>query len=161
MKLSDYLFEQLRERGAKHIFLVTGDGAGNGVGRIGCLLAGDGDYGMNTTLPWGVHMAKNVLVQPSPLFELLYSQVLFWLLWNLGELARPLGWLTGLYLVVSGIGRFLVEFVCINPKIYFHYTMSDAQVAALASAIVGVVVIAVAQKKGLQWAAKPTVEPET
>ena len=28
---------------------------GYGVGRIGCLLAGDGDYGINTTLPWGVH----------------------------------------------------------------------------------------------------------
>ena len=35
---------------------------GYGVGRIGCLLAGDGDYGINTTLPWGVHMAKNALV---------------------------------------------------------------------------------------------------
>jgi len=27
---------------------------GYGIGRIGCLLAGDGDYGVNTTLPWGV-----------------------------------------------------------------------------------------------------------
>ncbi len=32
---------------------------GYGVGRIGCLTSGDGDYGINTTLPWGVHMAKN------------------------------------------------------------------------------------------------------
>ncbi len=37
---------------------------GYGVGRIGCLLSGDGDYGINTTLPWGVHMAKNALVPP-------------------------------------------------------------------------------------------------
>ena len=33
---------------------------GYGVGRIGCLLSGDGDYGINTTLPWGVHMAQRM-----------------------------------------------------------------------------------------------------
>ena len=66
---------------------------GYGVGRIGCLLSGDGDYGINTTLPWGVHMAKNALVppnpptalvQPTPIYELLFSLALFWLLWQLG-----------------------------------------------------------------------------
>ena len=52
---------------------------GYGVGRIGCLTSGDGDYGIKTTLPWGVHMAKNALVptpdlvQPTPVYELLYS----------------------------------------------------------------------------------------
>jgi phosphatidylglycerol:prolipoprotein diacylglycerol transferase len=143
---------------------------GYGVGRIGCLLAGDGDYGINTTLPWGVHMAKNALVppvppnalvQPTPIYELLYSLALLWLLWKLGERARPVGWLTGLYLVLSGIGRFLVEFVRINPKLYFHHTMSNAQVAALASAMLGVIVLAAAQKKGVPWAAQPSSEPET
>ena len=59
----------------------------------------------------------------------------------------PCGRLTGLYLLLSGIGRFLVEFVRINPKIYFHGTMSNAQVAAAASAIVGLVVIGVAQAR--------------
>ncbi len=38
---------------------------GYGVGRIGCLTSGDGDYGIKTTLPWGVHMAKNALVADS------------------------------------------------------------------------------------------------
>jgi phosphatidylglycerol:prolipoprotein diacylglycerol transferase len=141
---------------------------GYGVGRIGCLLAGDGDYGINTTLPWGVHMAKdalvppipaNALVQPTPIYELLFSMAVFWLLWKLGERARPVGWLTGLYLLLSGIGRFLVEFVRINPKLYFHNTMSNAQVAALASAMVGVAVLAVAQKVDAPWAvAKPAAD---
>ena len=36
-----------------------------------------------------------------------------------------MGWLTGLYLVLSGSGRFLVEFVRINPKLYWG--MSNAQ----------------------------------
>ncbi len=124
---------------------------GYGVGRIGCLTSGDGDYGIKTTLPWGVHMAKNALVptadlvQPTPVYELLYSVALGWLLWRLGSKARPLGWLTGLYLVLSGLGRFLVEFVRINPKLYWG--MSNAQVAALASVIVGGAVMALAKKK--------------
>jgi len=124
---------------------------GYGVGRIGCLTSGDGDYGIKTTLPWGVHMAKNALVptpdlvQPTPVYELLYSVALGWLLWRLGSKSRPVGWLTGLYLVLSGLGRFLVEFVRINPKLYWG--MSNAQVAALASVLVGGAVMALAKKK--------------
>jgi phosphatidylglycerol---prolipoprotein diacylglyceryl transferase len=134
---------------------------GYGVGRIGCLLSGDGDYGINTTLPWGVHMAPdalvpphpaNALVQPTPVYELLFSLALAWLLWRLGRKMRPVGWMTGLYLALSGFGRFLVEFVRINPKLYFHQTMSNAQVAALASALVGLAVMAAARSKAVMWA---------
>ena len=133
---------------------------GYGVGRVGCLLAGDGDYGINTTLPWGVHMAKNALVppnpptalvQPTPIYELLFSLAIFWILWKLGKKTKPVGWLTGLYLVLAGVGRFLVEFVRINPKLYFHGTMSNAQVAAAASVVLGLLVLAVAQGMRVQW----------
>jgi phosphatidylglycerol:prolipoprotein diacylglycerol transferase len=143
---------------------------GYGVGRIGCLLAGDGDYGINTTLPWGVHMAKNALVpptppdalvQPTPIYELLFSLVVFWIIWQLGKNSRPVGWLTGLYLVLSGIGRFLVEFVRINPKIYFHGTMSNAQVAAAASILVGLAVLGIAQARHVQWAPELAPDPRT
>ena len=84
------------------------------------------------------------LVQPTPVYELLFAILLCWILWRLGRKVRPLGWLTGLYLVLSGIGRFLVEFVRINPKLYFG--MSNAQVAALGSVVVGFVVMLVAQR---------------
>src|SRR6202789_735359 len=104
-------------------FAAPAAAIGYGVGRIGCLLSGDGDYGINTTLPWGVHMAKNALVppnppnalvQPTPIYELLFSLALCWILWQLGKKYKPVGWMTGLYLVLAGIGRFLVEFVRIN-----------------------------------------------
>lgn len=133
---------------------------GYGIGRIGCLLSGDGDYGINTTLPWGVHMAKNALVppnppdalvQPTPIYELLFSLVLFWFLWQLGKRTHPIGWMTGVYLTLSGVGRFLVEFVRINPKLYFHHTMSNAQVAALASTFVGFAVVLFAQARNVTW----------
>jgi phosphatidylglycerol:prolipoprotein diacylglycerol transferase len=48
------------------------------------------------------------------------------------------------YLALSGIGRFLVEFVRINPRLYWG--MSNAQVAALGSVVVGLVVMVVARK---------------
>jgi phosphatidylglycerol:prolipoprotein diacylglycerol transferase len=146
---------------------APGAALGYGVGRIGCLLAGDGDYGINTTLPWGVHMARNALVppnpptalvQPTPIYELLFSIAVFWLLWQLGRKPRPVGWLTGLYLVLAGIGRFLVEFVRINPKLYFHHSMSNAQVAAVASALIGLVVMALAQARHAAWEPSQTAE---
>ena len=129
---------------------------GYGVGRIGCLLSGDGDYGIKTTLPWGVHMKPDALVptadlvQPTPVYELGYSVLLAWWLWKRGEKHLPVSVITGEYLVWSGIGRFLVEFVRINPRLYLG--MSNAQVAALGSVVVGLVLIAVARAKNVQWA---------
>lgn len=123
---------------------------GYGVGRIGCLTSGDGDYGINTTLPWGVHMAHglteytralvvpnppNALVQPTPFYEFLFAIALAWWLWKRASKPRPLGFITGEYLMLSGIGRFLVEFVRINPRLYWG--MSNAQVAALGSILFG------------------------
>ena len=125
---------------------------GYGVGRIGCLTSGDGDYGVNTTLPWGVHMARNALVppsppyaavQPTPVYELLYAVAMGWWLWRRGSKPLPLGVLTGEYLVLSGVGRFLVEFVRINPRLYCGHTLSNAQVAALGSVVVGVAMMVV------------------
>src|SRR5580698_7091172 len=135
---------------------------GYGVGRIGCLTSGDGDYGIKTTLPWGVHMAKNALVptsdlvQPTPVYELLFSLALCWLLWRLGKRALPVGWMTGLYLVLSGVGRFLVEFVRINPRLYWG--MSNAQVAALGTVIAGLLLVLWARAKQVQWAPELAVD---
>jgi phosphatidylglycerol---prolipoprotein diacylglyceryl transferase len=133
---------------------------GYGVGRIGCLTSGDGDYGIPTTLPWGVHMSPDALVpttalvQPTPVYELLFSLALGWLLWRLGRKFHPVGWMTGLYLALSGLGRFLVEFVRINPKLYLG--MSNAQVAAVGSMLVGVVVMVMAGRRSA--AVQPVVE---
>ncbi len=133
---------------------------GYGVGRIGCLTSGDGDYGINTTLPWGVHMAKDALVpptppdalvQPTPIYELLFAVLVFWIVWKLAEKHKPVGWLTGAYLILSGFGRFLVEFVRINPKLYFGHTMSNAQLAALGSMLAGLLLLLWASRRNEKW----------
>jgi len=98
-------------------------------------------------------------VQPTPLYEFLFALALAWLLWQLAKKARPIGWLTGLYLVLSGVGRFLVEFVRINPRLYWG--MSNAQVAALGSVVVGLVVIVAARAKNAQWAPELASESST
>lgn len=138
---------------------------GYGVGRIGCLLSGDGDYGIKTTLPWGVHMRPDALVpttdlvQPTPVYELLYSLALAWWLWRRAKSRPPVSVITGEYLVLSGIGRFLVEFVRINPRLYWG--MSNAQVAALGSAVVGAALIVVARSKNVQWAPELTEDSKS
>lgn len=55
-------------------FLVVADAASPslilayGIGRIGCHLAGDGDYGVPTNLPWGVDYSHGT-VPPSSMFR--------------------------------------------------------------------------------------------
>ncbi|HTW45674.1 MAG TPA: prolipoprotein diacylglyceryl transferase family protein [Acidobacteriaceae bacterium] len=131
---------------------------GYGVGRIGCLVSGDGDYGIPTKMPWGIALPHGLVptppgvkVEPTPIYELIVALLIAWLLWRRGAPDRPkqlaLGQLTGEYLVLSGLARFLVEFIRINPKLYFG--MSNAQVASIGSMIAGAVLIWWAKKKDL------------
>src|SRR5271163_2126185 len=121
---------------------------GYGMGRLGCLISGDGDYGIPTNLPWGMSFPNGLVpttqrVHPTPIYELIAGLLIGYYLWRRGASPRPLGQITGEYLILSGIARFLVEFIRINPKIYWG--MSNAQVASLGSIVVGIVFVAVAR----------------
>lgn len=161
--------QELRVGALRMLDLATPAAAlGYGIGRIGCLTSGDGDYGINTTLPWGVHMRHDALVppnppealvQPTPVYELLLATLIFGILWRLGTRSKPVGWLTGLYLILMGLARFLVEFVRINPRIYWG--LSNAQVAALASAVAGAALMIWAQSRKLQDAPEISAEALT
>jgi len=119
---------------------------GYGIGRIGCHLSGDGDYGIPTHLPWGVSYvhgivptAPGVLVQPTPIYEFIFGLALGWYLWWRGGKTLPTGRVVGEYLVLAGLGRFLVEFIRINPKVFLGLT--NAQLASLAAMIAGGVLV--------------------
>jgi phosphatidylglycerol:prolipoprotein diacylglycerol transferase len=126
---------------------------GYGVGRIGCFTSGDGDYGVPTSLPWGVSFPHGLVptlqrVHPTPIYELLGAIVIFAILWRRGRPGslRKTGEITGEYLLLSGFGRFLVEFIRINPKIYWG--MSNAQVASLGSMAAGILLMIWARRYG-------------
>jgi phosphatidylglycerol---prolipoprotein diacylglyceryl transferase len=120
---------------------------GYGVGRIGCLLAGDGDYGKPTSLPWGMSFPNGLVpttqrVHPTPIYELIVACVIAWILWRVGARLLPRrpvsrGLVFAGYLVLTGIARFLVEFIRINPRSFFG--MTNAQAASLLSVVAGVV----------------------
>jgi phosphatidylglycerol:prolipoprotein diacylglycerol transferase len=98
-----------------------------------------------------------VLVHPTPIYELIFSLALAWLIWQLAKKARPIGWITGVYLVLSGAGRFLVEIIRINPKIYWPKTWwgtSNAQLAALGSVVVGALLMVVVKGRPAEEVAK-------
>jgi phosphatidylglycerol---prolipoprotein diacylglyceryl transferase len=147
---------------------------GYGVGRIGCLLSGDGDYGKPTSLPWGMSFPHGLVpttqtcvawgwpasckVQPTPIYEFIAACVIAWILWRIGarqtaatsaklsstsrrvqRLSYPAaGEVFAFYLILTGVERFLVEFVRINPRSFFG--MTNAQTAGLASMIVGLLI---------------------
>jgi phosphatidylglycerol:prolipoprotein diacylglycerol transferase len=117
---------------------------GYGIGRIGCFLSGDGCYGLPTNLPWGMSFPNGiepvfVPVHPTPLYELLAGLAIGWWLWRRAGKPFPTGLILGQYLILSGLARFLVEFIRRNPKILWG--LSNAQLASAGSVIAGIVLV--------------------
>jgi phosphatidylglycerol:prolipoprotein diacylglycerol transferase len=126
---------------------------GYGIGRLGCLLSGDGDYGTPTSLPWGMSFPNGLVpttqrVHPTPIYELIVALIITWVLWRFGrrQLAADhapalrrlaAGSVFALYLILTGAARFLVEFIRINPRSFLG--MSNAQVASLLSIFAGII----------------------
>ena len=124
---------------------------GYGVGRIGCFLSGDGCYGIAIQPvhifgfifhPWGMAFPHGiepivVPVYPTPLYELAAGLLIgWWLWWRLGK-PHPTGVIVGQYLALSGLARFLVEFIRRNPKVLWG--LSNAQLASAGAVVAGVV----------------------
>jgi phosphatidylglycerol:prolipoprotein diacylglycerol transferase len=124
-----------------------------GIGRIGCHLAGDGDYGLPTNLPWGCNYESGIVkpsymflgtdvakaypgglvpdstpLHPTPIYEFLLMVILATILWNLRKKDWPIGKLFSFYLLGAGIERFCIEFIRLNPTLLFG--LSEAQLVA-------------------------------
>src|SRR6266487_5756710 len=121
---------------------------GYAIGRIGCLLSGDGDYGVPTTLPWGLSFPNGVVptmerVHPTPLYEFIIWLLIAAILWQAGKKAvsgiGTRGEIFCGYLILTGVARFLIEFIRINPRSFLG--MSNAQTASLLSFAIGVVLL--------------------
>ena len=106
---------------------------GYAIGRVGCQLSGDGDYGEPTDLPWAMAYPDGVVptdeeVHPTPIYETLTMGLAALLLWRLRDALRP-GALFALYLVIAGLERFLVEFIRRNEAVLLGLT--EAQLTSL------------------------------
>jgi phosphatidylglycerol:prolipoprotein diacylglycerol transferase len=122
---------------------------GYGMGRIGCQVAGDGDWGIVNTHPkpftwlpdwaWSYTYPHNVVgegvhipdcvgqycaqlpnpVFPTPLYEIIAALLLFGFLWAIRKKIKTPGVLTAIYLIVNGVERFLIELIRVNTKYHF------------------------------------------
>jgi len=126
---------------------------GYAIGRIGCQISGDGDYGGPTDLPWAMPFPDGVVpttqeVHPSPIYESISMALVGLVLWHLRDRFRP-GVLFALYAVGAGTERFLVEFVRRNEEVVAGLT--GAQLWALGLTFAGAAGLALlASRGGLQ-----------
>lgn len=121
---------------------------GYAIGRIGCQLAGDGDYGRATDVPWAMSYPNGTvpttdLVHPTPIYETASMLVVFWVLWRLRDRITAPWALFGLYAVLAGLERFLVEFLRRNAETVGGLT--TAQVVSAGLVLLGAVLFATAR----------------
>jgi len=100
---------------------------GYALGRVGCQLSGDGDYGTPSDLPWAMAYPDGTVpttdeVHPTPVYETLAMGLAGVVLWRLRDRVAP-GMLFGLYLIIAGIERFLVEFIRRNDVVFAGLTI--------------------------------------
>jgi len=127
---------------------------GYAIGRIGCQLSGDGDYGEAWDGPWAMAYPDGTVptdeeVHPTPVYETLAMGLVALVLWRLRDRFRP-GLLFAIYLVAAGLERFLVEFVRRNEDVALGLT--QAQLLSIVMMVAGAIWIGVAQSRGRLYA---------
>jgi phosphatidylglycerol---prolipoprotein diacylglyceryl transferase len=135
---------------------------GYAIGRIGCQLSGDGDYGEPWEGPWAMAYPEGTVptteeVHPTPVYETLTVGGIAYLLWRWRDRFRP-GIVFALYLVLTGLERFLVEFIRRNDPVLAGLTV--AQLLSLAMIAAGLTWLAtVRNRRGTLRAAAPRAQP--
>ncbi len=151
------------------------------LGRIGCFIVND-DYGRPTDLPWGVKFPQGLppstalnmqqqfgvpvapgtdpatvlAVHPTQLYEAVLMLGAFALLWRLRTAPRPVGWLFGVYLVLAGIERFVIEiFRAKDDRFFGPLTIAQAVSIGL---VIGGTVILTTFRRGDQLAPGPYLQ---
>lgn len=112
-------------------------------GRLGCQLAGDGDYGTPSSLPWAMayphgSVPTTIRVHPTPMYEMLLYAIIFLILLQYRKSNPPSGRLFALFLILAGIERFGIEFIRLNPVLAFGFT--EAQIVSLLLTLAGLFV---------------------
>jgi phosphatidylglycerol:prolipoprotein diacylglycerol transferase len=135
---------------------------GYAIGRIGCQISGDGDWGSASNMAlkpdwlpmwaWAQTYDNNIFgeviaapgVYPTPMYETLMALACFALLWVIRKHPFKAGWLFSVYLLLAGLERLLIEQIRVNPVFNLggvHAT--QAEMVAVVLAVCGLVGIAV------------------
>lgn len=148
-----------------------------GTGRIGCYLAGDGDWGICSSLAdkpfwipdflWSETFPRNYLgrdllaecgpgfdgVYPTMLYEFALAVILAGVMWKFRKHTFAPGWLFSMYLVFAGAERFLIEQIRVNVTMFEigSYAVTQAMFISVILFIVGIVGMSVlSRRKALQ-----------
>jgi prolipoprotein diacylglyceryltransferase len=184
-----------RKKGFNLLHLIDSSAPGlilaYGVGRIGCQLSGDGDWGIENTAPkpswmsslpdwmWSFNYPHNVVnegvlmpgctgdhcsalavpVFPTPFYETLMALLIFGVLWGLRKYIQKPGVLFGIYLVLNGAERFIIEKIRVNNKMNFlGMELTQAEIIAGLMMIGGIIFIALMWRRPMD-APLEDVEP--
>lgn len=141
---------------------APGLAAAYSIGRTGCWAVGD-DYGRPWNSRWAVEFPNGyppstvrnltesfgvkglegrnplevIAVHPTQLYEVAMGALMFWILWKLRDHKHAEGWLFGLYCVLAGLERFVVEFFRAKDD-RFVGPLTMAQTIALLFAVGGI-----------------------
>jgi phosphatidylglycerol---prolipoprotein diacylglyceryl transferase len=144
------LFAWRRRRNAADVldFTVPLPGLGLFFGRIGNFINSE-LWGKVTTLPWGFKVNGQVR-HASQLYEaFLEGLVLFVIVWWFTSRPRPRWAPSGLFLLISGVARFAVEFVRV-PDEHIGYLaggwLTEGQVLSFPMIIAGIALLAYAYR---------------
>jgi phosphatidylglycerol:prolipoprotein diacylglycerol transferase len=134
---------------------------GYAIGRIGCQVSGDGDWGIASnmalkpawlpTWAWAQTYEHNIVgeiiaapgVYPTPMYETLMALACFGVLWALRKHPRRTGWLFAVYLLLAGVERLLIEQVRVNPAFDLGVVRAT-QAEMIATALIAVGLLGVA-----------------
>ena len=148
--------------------------AGYAVGRTGCWAVGD-DYGkpysgplavafpqgsppstvaemqntFHVSFPAGTDPQSVVSVYPTQLFEVAMGLIMFGILWRLRDHDHAEGWLFGVWAVLAGMERFIVEFFrAKDDRLAWTMGLSVAQLIALCMVAIGIAVMMARRQPG-------------
>jgi phosphatidylglycerol:prolipoprotein diacylglycerol transferase len=87
------------------------------------------------TNPTGV-----VAVHPTQLYEVTLGFFMFWILWKLRDHKHAEGWLFGVYCILAGIERFVIEIFRAKDDRFFG-PLTMAQMIAMAFVVIGIIIL--------------------
>jgi len=145
-----------------------------GVGRIGCQMSGDGDWGIPNLAPkphwlswapdwmWSFNFPHNVgsegnhipgcigrfcnvlaqPVYPTSFYESVVCILLFLILWSIRDRIKTPGIMFGIYLIMNGVERFLIELIRVNTRYHlFGISFTQAEMISLFLTLSGIALI--------------------